>query len=262
MDSLLKLTEELGCELATVETDDLSSLAGLHTHLLNIAEQADRLAGDSNSDAMTTVHEAGTKAAELIENVILSEADDDDAALEAVAKTAESIQQLIVKVLRGESLNGVTFPEELGLSEEFARLIVRRAAEEAKKVSERAAQEAARKKAEQDAPKAEQPPAASDEQADGEAEGAPAVSDEQADGEAEGAPAVSDEQADGEAEGAPAAQAPTEDSADTLVKQVEPEVPQAPAVDRDQRAAPRAQSNGQGDAQDDLADQNQPQDAK
>ena len=117
MDSLLRLTEEVGCVLATVEADDLSGLAGLHTHLLNIAEQADRLAADSDSAAMVTVREAGTKAAELIEKVILSEAEDDDDTLEAIAKTTASIQQLVGMVIRGESAEGVAFPEELGLPE-------------------------------------------------------------------------------------------------------------------------------------------------
>ena len=82
MNSLLKNTEELGCELAMVEVDDLAGLASLHTHLLNIVEQANQFAIDSNVDAMSTIQEAGTKAVELIEKVILSKLNDGDLALE------------------------------------------------------------------------------------------------------------------------------------------------------------------------------------
>lgn len=93
----------------------------------------------------------------------------------------------MVNVLDVEEVGPDPLIKELGLSEEFARLIVVRASEEAKKVSERAAQEAARKKAEEEAPETDKP-AADGEQADGEDQAAAPAEETAADVPAEQGP--------------------------------------------------------------------------
>ena len=105
-ENVLGQVERLSEALVFAEPTDMPALASIHTDLQHLHDWA--VGAD-----MPEVAQAMAACTELVERLVLEEADDPAHALEAVSQ-AVSCLQLIVR--DGRALSEVTFPEELGVA--------------------------------------------------------------------------------------------------------------------------------------------------
>lgn len=100
MSDLTHLTERLAADVVLLDPADLPGLAKLHTALAQLAAAAGETA------AATDLTGRATGAGRLIEQIILREVDDADAALKAVVAAVGDLQQLVTGAADGASMSG------------------------------------------------------------------------------------------------------------------------------------------------------------
>lgn len=106
--SLKALIEELA---KTAVMTDASDLPGL----TNLLENLEKLRDDANADELLPLAEVANGAAEIVEQLILRQAEDSDAAIKAVRKSIEQIQDAIESGM--ESSVGKPQSDNIGQSE-------------------------------------------------------------------------------------------------------------------------------------------------
>ena len=105
MERLLKLLEESSLKLKTVEADDLAILAELHTSFEEVINGLDELnLIDSEQEVIGGISQ---KAADLVQDIVLQDVEDNKAAIKSVSNSVNQLQQLLNVVAKGGDISTV-----------------------------------------------------------------------------------------------------------------------------------------------------------
>ncbi len=103
MEKLIKLLEDSSVKLLTVEPDDLAILAELHTSFEDMIKAVEEL--ELIDSEQQIISDTSQKAADLVQDIVLQDVEDPRKAIESVSMTVKSLQEMINRVEKGESIN-------------------------------------------------------------------------------------------------------------------------------------------------------------
>ena len=106
MEKLTKLLEDSSVKLLTVEPDDLAILAELHTSFEDLIKAVEGL--ELIDSEQRIISETSQKAADLVQDIVLLDVEDPRKAIDTVSMTVKSLQEMIDKVEKGESIKDIT----------------------------------------------------------------------------------------------------------------------------------------------------------
>lgn len=115
MEQLLEQVNKVMSQIVQVEADDLPELVDLHGRLELIRDQVEQIES-LHDDQRKMIQRASTGAGDLIEKIILQEAEDAGETLRIVAQACESLGKLLEQITEGNSAAEVEFPAALNLA--------------------------------------------------------------------------------------------------------------------------------------------------
>ncbi|MCF7957898.1 MAG: hypothetical protein K9M57_05550 [Phycisphaerae bacterium] len=104
MHKIKKLIDDLSLKYVMVDPDDLQGLAELHTQFEKISIELDNMS-DGPAMEWGGLRNASNKTIKLIEEIILQDAQNVDAALKTVGDTANALHVLVGEILNGRDIN-------------------------------------------------------------------------------------------------------------------------------------------------------------
>lgn len=106
MNKLKKMIDGFSLQYVMVDSDDVQGLAELHTQFELISSELDKMT-DGPTTQWGGLKKAADKSIKLIEEIILQDAQDVEAAMKAVGDTANALQTLVGKTIDGYDISAI-----------------------------------------------------------------------------------------------------------------------------------------------------------